>query len=248
MGTSSKVELNLSGNGIVTTDALLGQLKAETFDASNTVTLKVTDADLVSAIKLAKTLAEGGIDQLKAVSGTLKLSIADATTLINEGITFSGGGFQITANLDGGMSLESARTLVIKGGLKLPLQADGKPAAINTEGQAITATEALKLINAGGSFPAINGLKPPPVLVEAADLFGNADTVSAKLMSLSNYNLQYVFAADGQAASSGVQFASGQLTLSGLNFSLEKINTLVEPCYCYIPRTTSIIILPCCQH
>jgi len=221
MGASSAVDIVLNGNGLTaygtgSSSVSLANIQAGVFDSDYSVTLKVTDADLINVVRYSKELSAAGIDALKSVSGTLRLSAADAITLINEGISFATGTFQILPV--NSIDYATAKTIVINGGLKLP---PGTP--IDTRGQEMSASEALKFINAGASFPF-----DPVVAIEASDLGGNSNSVISKLINLSSYGFKYVFSPEGSIAGSGVEFVDGTLTLSGISLTLVQAKTLVE--------------------
>ena len=221
LGASSTVEIALSGNGLTaygtgSSSVSLANLQSGVFNSNYSVTLKVSDADLINVVRYAKALSDAGIDSLKPVSGTLKLSATDAITLINEGMSFAAGTFQILPT--DGIDYATAITIVINGGLKLP-----PGTAIDTRGQEMSASVALKFIDAGASFP-FN----PVVAVEASDLGGNSNSVISKLINLSSCGFKYVFAPEGSAAGSGVEFQNGTLTLSGISLTLVQAKTLVD--------------------
>ena len=100
LGASSSIDIALNGNGLLTYGSSaqvvnLANLQSGTFNSNYTVTLKVTDADLLNVVRFAKALSDAGIDILKPVSGTIQLSASDAIALIKEGLTFSSGTFQV---------------------------------------------------------------------------------------------------------------------------------------------------------
>jgi len=220
LGASSSVDIALDGNGLLTYGASgavnLANLQSGTFNSDYTVTLKVTDADLLNVVRYAKALSNAGIDALKPVSGTIQLSASDAITLIKEGFSFSSGTFQVlpTKSID----FATAKIIVVDGGLKLP---PGTP--IDTRGQELSANEALAFIKAGASF-----LYPPAVAIHASDLNGNVSVVIGKLLDFANLKLQYVFAPNESTAGSGVEFSAGALTLSGISLTLAQAQALVN--------------------
>ncbi len=228
LGTNDRVELLMQGNGSTNTDAELAtKLQDGLFASKYTVTLRVNDGDIVQLLKQLQTvdLQAVGIDMLKPVAGTLKISKADALSLIDEGLSFATGSFQLKPGDT--LSFADVQKLVIDGGLKL---AENTIVDLSGDDVQLDTDMALELIAAGAKFENADNLS---LLLEARHLNGNAQAVVDKLLSLvgvgdASTGLSFVFDTSSRSPASGVTFTSGKLALSGLTLTEAQASALVH--------------------
>ncbi|WP_281814366.1 VCBS domain-containing protein [Limnohabitans sp. MORI2] len=228
LGTNDRVELLMQGNGSTNTDAELAtKLQDGLFASKYTVTLRVNDGDIAQLLKQLQTvdLHAVGIDMLKPIAGTLKISKADAISLIDEGLSFATGSFQLKPG--DSLSFADVQKLVIDGGLKL---ADNTTVDLSGADVQLDTDTAFDLIAAGAKFTNADNLS---LLLEARHLNGNAQAVVDKLLSLvgvgdASTGLSYVFDTSSRSPASGVTFTSGKLALSGLTLTEAQASALVH--------------------
>ena len=187
LGTNTKIELALTGNGLSSVD--LGAMNdgVTLFDASKvSVTLKVaSQAQFNDVVTNIATLEADGIYGFKATAGTLTIDAATALHWIDQGVHFSSGSF--VANTATEVTYDQAK-LLSGAGVSL---ATGT--VIDASAATLTVQDALSIINSGATFTADSSLPPTlSVALQTNDLVGGATTVEANLLKLANAGVGFV--------------------------------------------------------
>ena len=215
-GGGSAVEISL---GSTTAASSVG---AGAFADSYQVTLSVSASEFAQVVQNAARLQAAGVDSIKAVGGTLSVSVADAKSLIASGLKFAEGSVQLAP--DSGLSAADVFNLVVVGGLKFS-------GTVNITGsglQDLSVNDALTLVAAGVRFPGPQS-GDPFVVVTPADLAGSAAVYVGRLQTLADAGLEFKWPTGLKADNPGLSpTALDTLTKVGVQFATSNLTATVS--------------------
>lgn len=154
----------------------------ERFFAGNySVTIRVTSSQITDIVVNAKAFADAGIDILRPEQGTLNISLDDARSLIQAGLSFSAGQIRIAA--DSGLSFDDV-FLFLSAGLKFTDNSD-LSVEIPVGDPRVTFRTIQDLASKGVKFTG------GEVQLEASDVVGSVASVQAKLLQAASAGLSF---------------------------------------------------------